>query len=125
MVFPVPAWVLGIILVLMNFGSGQSGGIAYDVHIVGILFAAAYFFLGWNFRFMDDLRGAGRKLWRRLTGPKLRVVRGSGSGELSDADEADRILAKIHDSGQDSLTSREKKFLERYSREVREKQKLS
>jgi hypothetical protein len=39
----------------------------------------------------------------------------------SEVDEADRILAKIHESGQDSLSSKEKKFLEKYSRAVRER----
>jgi hypothetical protein len=39
--------------------------------------------------------------------------------EEKDAAEADRLLEKIHNSGKDSLSSREKKFLERYSQSVR------
>ncbi len=123
-VFPVPAWVLGIILVLTNFVSTPSTGIAYDVHMVGILVAAAYFFLGLSFRSLDDLRSAWRRSWRRLTGPKLKVHSDFQESKQRDSEEADRILAKIHEKGQDSLTSRERKFLERYSREVRAKQKL-
>ena len=38
-----------------------------------------------------------------------------------EAEEADRILAKIHRSGESSLTSSERKTLERYSRRQREK----
>jgi len=38
-----------------------------------------------------------------------------------DAEEADRILAKIHEEGEASLTSSERKTLERYSRLQREK----
>ena len=37
------------------------------------------------------------------------------------AEEADRILAKIHQTGESSLTSSERKTLERYSRRQREK----
>ena len=37
--------------------------------------------------------------------------------------ESDRILEKIHNEGKDKLTLREQRFLERYSREVREKRK--
>lgn len=123
--FPVPAWVLGIILVLTNFVSTPSTGIAYDVHMVGILVAAAYFFLGLSFRSLDDMKGAFRRTWRRLTGPKLKLHTEARDNkkQLADSEEADRILAKIHESGQDSLTSRERKFLERYSREVRAKQR--
>jgi membrane associated rhomboid family serine protease len=122
-VFPVPAWVLGVLLVLTNMVSHPSTGIAYDVHLVGILCATAYFFLGLNFRFMDNFPLAWRRLVRRLTGPKLKVHSGTENVTGNDADEADRILAKIHESGQESLTSREKKFLEKYSRSVRAKQK--
>ena len=122
--FPIPAWALGIILVLTNFVSNPSTGIAYDVHMVGILVAAAYFFLGLSFRSLDDVRSAWRRLLRRLTGPKLKVHSDLHETKQNDSEEADRILAKIHETGQDSLTSRERKFLERYSREVRAKQRL-
>jgi membrane associated rhomboid family serine protease len=118
-VFPVPAWVLGVILVLTNIGNQPGTGIAYDVHFVGILCAVAYFFLGLNFSRLDDLRGLWRRTIRRLTGPKLKIH--TESSAESDSIEADRILAKIHATGQDSLTAKEQKFLEKYSRAVRAK----
>ena len=40
-----------------------------------------------------------------------------------EADEADRILAKIHAQGESSLTRPERKTLERYSRRQREKRR--
>ena len=46
------------------------------------------------------------------------------SDDELEAKEADRILEKIHASGKDSLTSREKKFLEKYSQNVRSKKRL-
>ena len=120
-VFPMPAWVLGILLVLMNLASNPSSGVATDVHLTGILCAAAYFYLGLNFRFLEDIQGAWRKGLRRFTGPKLKIHSESSSSVGNDADEADRILAKIHETGQDSLTAKEKKFLEKYSKSVRAK----
>ena len=123
MVFPVPAWVLGILLVLMNIASSPSSNdatnVATDVHIMGILCATAYFFLGLSFRFFGDMQGAWRRWLRRHAGPKLKIHNESTVGH--DAGEADRILAKIHEKGQDSLSSKEKKFLEKYSRAVRAK----
>jgi membrane associated rhomboid family serine protease len=123
--FPMPAWVLGIFFVLSNFFMSSGEGIAYDIHLFGILFAALYFFLGWNFSWLND-PGPGLRRWiRSWTRPKLRVHSDiEGRAEARDAAEADRILAKIHESGKDSLTSREKKFMERYSLAVRNKKKL-
>jgi hypothetical protein len=42
----------------------------------------------------------------------------------TEAEDADRILAKIHESGESSLTSSERKTLERYSRRQRQKREL-
>ncbi len=120
LVFPVPAWVLGILLVLMNLASSPSSVVATDVHLTGILCAVAYFFLGLSFRFFGDFKGSWRRWMRRYGASKLKVHEESKSLPSNFADEADRILAKIHESGQDSLTSKEKKTLERYSRSVRE-----
>ncbi len=120
LVFPVPAWVLGILLVLMNLASSPATIVATDVHLTGILCAVAYFFLGLSFRFLGDFKGAWRRWMRRHGASKLKVHEESKSLPVNYADEADRILAKIHESGQDSLTSKEKKILERYSRSVRE-----
>jgi membrane associated rhomboid family serine protease len=113
-VFPVPAWVLGIFLILTNLTMSPSTGVAYDVHILGILCAVAYFYFGISLRFMGDLSGAWRRTWRRWTGPRLKIHHAENANEA-----AERILAKIHESGQDSLTAKERKFLERYSKSVR------
>lgn len=123
-IFPAPAWVLGILLVLANLTAQSGPGVAYDVHLFGVAFAALYFFGRLSFRFLGDIPGSFRKLMRRLTGPRLTVYSSDNqpaAKESADAAEADRILAKIHATGQDSLTSREKKFLEKYSKSVRNK----
>ena len=104
----------------MNLASSPTG-IATDVHLTGILCAAAYFYLGLSFRFMGDLKGAWRRWMRRHAGPKLKIHNESASTSPQDADEADRILAKIHEFGQEALSSKERKFLEKYSRSVRAK----
>jgi len=130
-VFPIPAWVLGIILLLTNIVSSPPSpsassstpitSIATDVHLTGVLCAAAYFYFGLSFRFMGDLEGTLRRQWRKLTGPRLKIHNEETGATTNEADEADRILAKIHETGQDSLSAKEKKFLERYSRAVRER----
>ena len=48
MVLPVKAWVLGLVMIAGNlFGMGSSRT-AFDVHLVGIAFAIAYFYFNWN-----------------------------------------------------------------------------
>lgn len=110
-VIPMPAWALGGLLVLMNF-FGQSDRIAYDVHLAGIAFAAVYFYSGVNFGRTLEYLDLGR--WkRRLTGPKLKLHDPEKASRESE--EADRILQKIFDHGQESLTAKEKRFMEKYS----------
>lgn len=127
MAFPVKAWVLGVIIILSNVFTPrmdlESGRpmVAYDVHLVGAAVAAAYFYMGWNFSaagaFLTNL-----KTKARVKKSGLRVHRDSDAEPQSvshDEKESDRILDKIHREGQDSLTAKERKFMERYSRQVR------
>lgn len=119
-VFPVPAWVVGILIVLSTLLT-KSENVAVEVHVIGILFAAAYFFGKWNFGFVSNFQSANRRWKRRWFGPKLKVVRDDLDSTAINEAEADRILEKIHQQGKDALTSKERKFMERYSRQVRER----
>ena len=115
-IIPMPAWVLGILLIAQNVFGQISGGdnIAYDVHLAGAAIAAVYYFGGLNFsRFFD--RFSSNRVRR---GPKLRVHRPKTDGKV--AAEADRILEKLHRDGLESLTAKEKRMLEKYSRQVRD-----
>jgi len=130
-VVPVQAWLMGAFLILVNvFGSGTglvSGGrsqIAWDIHLFGIGFAFAYFYLNWNFAFLTEPFQNWKALRRRWLGPKLQAF--SPDDDMSDDEaEADRILDKIHKLGKDSLSSKEQKFLSKYSKKVRERRNES
>lgn len=121
-VIPVPAWLVGVFLVgsdLMGEISRDysKGGIAHSAHLAGVAFALIYFKLGWNFgRILPDRKWVPRI--RR--GPKLRVHDPDQRASTLD-DEADAILEKVHQQGADSLTRREKRVLEDYSRRMRRK----
>lgn len=121
---PVKAWVLGIIIIVSNlFGSREY--VAYDVHLVGVAFASLYFFGNWSFAGAAGLfDGFRTKFKQRQRGFKVhRPDPLDRSSPSKDELESDRILEKIHREGKDSLTARERSFLERYSREIREKRK--
>jgi membrane associated rhomboid family serine protease len=122
-VLPVPAWVLGVIIIAGDaFGFiGSDKNIAFDVHLVGILFASGYYWLGWNLGHWTPSRFRGGFSWPSVRrGPKLRVHDPEDKVQRQD-EEADRILEKVSRQGIDSLTSRERRILEDYSRRMRQR----
>ena len=119
MVLPVPAWMVGVLLVVTNLLQVNTTGVsdanvAYDIHLVGVAFAATYYKLGWNIS----------RWWPRQLGGSAKLVRSRPKLKLhvpEDDNEADRLLDKVHREGESSLTARERKILESYSRRMREK----
>jgi membrane associated rhomboid family serine protease len=127
--FPVPAWIIGALIVVSNvFGQATSsplfGGVAYDVHLVGIALAAGYWYFGWNFGRLpggDELRRLlGRPQRWFKPRPPLKVHDPEQYYEDLDA-EADRLLEKVSREGESSLTPQERRALEDYSRRMRQK----
>jgi membrane associated rhomboid family serine protease len=124
---PVKAWVIGVLLIVMNvFGQvgqrGQDDNTAYLVHLAGIAFAFLYFRFRWN---LGRLSGPGFSLpWRRPRGGlRLHDPQRSEPRETDLGDEVDRILAKIHSQGESSLTRKERRTLENASRQYQEKRR--
>lgn len=141
LVIPMPAWLVGVLFVALDVlgaagyyfpMSGDveySKRIAYDVHLSGVAFAFLYFRFRMNFgalvpqRLVDAVRGVGRRLKGR---PNLRVHRGQEDPNAEEQyrqldEEADRILAKLSRDGEASLTDKERRVLEDYSRRMRQK----
>ncbi len=124
-VVPIQAWLFGVFFIFGNAmmgggGNGNGSQVAWDVHLIGIGFACVYFFGKWNLSVLTAPLGGWRLLKRKFLGPRLRAFDPSGKS-AADETEADRILDKIHQFGQDSLTSKEKRFLTNYSKAVRDK----
>ncbi|MEO9591550.1 rhomboid family intramembrane serine protease [Rhodopirellula bahusiensis] len=129
-VFPMKAWVLASLLVVGDLASalglfGGASSTAFEVHLAGAVFGFLYYQLGWSFQWLDFTRFAeipermrqkSRRAKLKLHDPDKKI--------RAEAEDADRILAKIHESGESSLTSSERKTLERYSRRQRQKREL-
>jgi membrane associated rhomboid family serine protease len=135
-VLPIQAWMLGAFMIFTNLtsqsaagitslGDGRKPAIAFDVHLIGIAFAFAYFYGHWQFSRLTSPMDWLRSIRRRWFGPKLKAYRPDVETSNSAEIEADRILDKIHRLGQDALTSKEKRFLENYSKQVRDKRRGS
>ncbi len=119
-VLPIKAWVAGILFVALNLGGAlfANDNTAYDVHLAGIGFAAIYYLAGWRLDFLAP--GRFNQTLKQLRKPKLRI-HDPEKKLAEEALQADRILEKIHREGEASLTSNERKLLERYSRRMRQK----
>lgn len=116
----MPAWVLGTGLVVMDLLRAAFGdnGVAWQAHLGGAAFAWAYVHFNWEFSWMTSLSG-----WIPKPKGNLSVYNPDSKPSRSDQlrEEGDRILAKISAEGEDSLTKKERKTLERYSKMLRNK----
>jgi membrane associated rhomboid family serine protease len=129
-VLALPAWVLAALFATYNLVGSVSDLLgleifarsrtAFAAHLGGIMIGAAYFYWKWDLGFLapggwEDLRARmrhrARKAKLKLHDPDAKLQR--------TAAEADRILEKIHQHGESSLTSAERKTLELYSRQQR------
>jgi len=133
---PIPAWVIGVLIVaadLFGVQLGQkdpSARVAFDAHLAGAGFAVIAWLLKINFGYGTFLDRPGRwvKSMRGLfkRKPALRVHAETHESEDDDdalEREGDRILAKISTHGDASLTAKERRTLEQYSRLMRAKRK--
>ncbi len=111
MVLPVPVWlIVGLYVVgdLGSFFTATAGSTAVLAHLGGAAFAVLWYFKGDVVGQVSDARH------RHL------AVRQHAEHD-SDRREMDRILAKIQAHGLNSLDGSERAFLERRSREMRER----
>ncbi len=114
-IVPIPAWVLGIALIAMDLARAfdPATRVAWEAHLGGVAFAAMYFKFGWNFKWLrkDALPSFTHKA-------KLKIHNPETSNEKLKS-EADAVLEKIAKEGEDSLTARERRVLNRYSKRLR------
>lgn len=121
-VLPVPAWVLGAVLVgadLIGAMGARTGEVAYVVHLAG----AAVGYLVYRYQLDPAAWFAGKLSWPRWRRPSLRIHNPDAENELSQ--RVDEILEKIHRLGEASLTRRERKILESASREYQRRRQRS
>ncbi|HET6573291.1 MAG TPA: rhomboid family intramembrane serine protease [Fimbriiglobus sp.] len=140
-IIPCPAWLLAVGIVVLDFmgfiGRGQPG-IGYSAHLLGAVFAFAYFRLHWRVTgWLDQLTGwVPRSRGRRAPTPRLFVesddlgetvgartggapatAEGRASRSVDEQLEAklDQVLEKVSRYGRESLTPEERDILLRAS----------
>ncbi len=116
-IVPMPAWLLGVLLLLSNLFSAfkPESHIAWEAHLFGALFGVVYFLQKWNFQRLDF--GGVTKMFKSR--PKLKVHHPNGGVDEKLKAQADSILEKISLEGEESLTSKERRILNKYSAQIR------
>jgi hypothetical protein len=104
---------------LFGFAGAGMSNVAYIVHLAGAAFAFVYFQTGMN------LGQWGQSFQSSSPRRKYKVV--SPDDDQNDdpkmAAEVDRILEKIHRSGEESLTGSERKMLKKASRQFQKRKR--
>ena len=121
-IIPIPAWLAGILFVGLDVmtgigeARGAGFGIAWEAHLGGMAFAAAYYLLKWDFSFL------GKAFSKRA--PKLAIYRENEnrvmvedepSAEAQLITQGEEILQQVHEKGEASLNTRQRRTLQRYS----------
>ncbi|MCA9212833.1 MAG: rhomboid family intramembrane serine protease [Planctomycetales bacterium] len=125
---PVPAWLLASAYLLIELTAlNRHDSVAHDVHIAGAIYGFVFFKTGWSFlslapsSLLDSFSG---KSFSAMTTrrPKVKLYDPEARDSKLDK-EADRILDKVHREGADSLTAKERRILEDYSRRMQQKRR--
>ena len=118
-VFPIPAWIFALLFVGSDlYGAvNRTSHVAFTAHLGGALFAYLYFRNRWK---LSNWLPQGGSLPSFRSGPKLRIHDPEVQESKTD-DQVDRILRKIQAEGQESLTWKERRILEKASKQYRDK----
>jgi membrane associated rhomboid family serine protease len=118
----IPAWILGVAVIVYDLlgAFNPKSSVAWQAHIAGAGFAFLYFQNQWNFKWLGNL--TQQMVPKKKS--KLGVYNPDDKPDRDDRlrEEGDRILAKISKQGEESLTRKERKTLERYSKSIRNRQ---
>ena len=117
----MPAWLVGIMIVVVDqlMGILAEDNVAHSVHLAGAAFAWIYFQTGIKLAPLVPRRRRGKL---KVHDPDELPPSRSEQRMQKLVDQGDAILAKIQRHGEESLTSKERRTLERYSRHMRDRQ---
>lgn len=122
LIFPVPAWVLGVIVIGgdMIGAIARHGNVAFTAHLGGALFAFLYYRYRWR---ILDWVPTNLKLPSLKRKPPLRVHRPPADEEDKNEKRLNQLLEKVSAVGQDNLTARERRELQQLSKHYQKKRR--
>ncbi len=120
-ILPVPAWALALFVVGSDMMGAldRSGNVAYTAHLGGALFGFLYYRYGWR---ASNWMPSNFSLPKSTGRAKIRIHE-PAEQDSETAQRVDEILKKIQEQGQESLTRRERRVLEKASQEYQRKRR--
>lgn len=114
----IKAWIMGALFIGLDLlrSLDPESRVAWEAHLAGFAFGAAYFYFGWNFQWL-------KFSWVNnlfATKPRLKVHHPDAKDEDLQQ-QADIVLDKIAREGESSLTAKERRILNKYSKSLRKK----
>lgn len=130
-IIPMPAWLLGVMYVFFDMigAMDSSSNVAHGVHLVGAGFAFLYYLSHFRFEtFISKITDRSKKSNRNLNIPENRSQSSKYASRSSKYEsqlekEVNRLLDKINESGESSLTESERNTLKKASREYQKRMK--
>lgn len=119
--FAVPAWALAMLCIggdAWGAAGMREGNIAFSAHLAGAATALGYYFSGIRLDRWFNFGSAQARIAKRKN---LKVFSPPSDSTDSLDRQADKILAKLNESGVESLTAKERKILDAYSRRMKQK----
>lgn len=124
MIVQLPLWLLATILcgigayaTFVELAAGAGGHVAHSAHLGGALVGFVAHRLGW---FVDHGAAAGLDPWRGLVARWRARRAGQQAARAAERElQLDAVLAKVKAQGLGSLSTTERRFLERLSQDTR------
>lgn len=116
---PMPAWLMGALFIFIGIvgATDSRSTTAHSAHLTGAAFAFLYHHNRWNLgKWLPSGGGRFRFRWR----PHLKL-HNPVDQEKTLSQQVDRILQKLHNEGEASLTRKERSTLEEASRRYQQR----
>lgn len=122
-ILEMPAWGIGVLMLAVNIyhALAPDNRVAWEAHAAGALFGFLYFKQGWSLSGLHVPDSISNRV-RNSGGLKIHNPDAEGPDEKL-KQKADAILEKINQQGEESLSSRERKTLQKYSAAIRKQRK--
>ena len=114
-VFPVRTWIFGVVIVVMDLyrSLNPNSPVAWEAHLAGFAFGFAYHY--WKLDFSWIQLDWFKNVFDRR--PQLKIHKPDQLEKMRL--EVDTILEKINQQGEESLSSKERRLLKKYSERLR------
>ena len=127
-VVPMPAWLMAtawlaydVFNYRQEMGGVNTANVAFAAHLAGAACGLVYYYFRVTLFSVLPTSWLGAGMQRLKRRPQLRIHDPEGPDDGDLEERVDHILAKIHEQGSDSLTSEERRILQKASQRAQQR----